>query len=81
LCWKALRATMRRTIAVRVPDPLRVELDQAARAEGVSRSDIVRRSVREYLFRRHFRTLRRSMTAKAAAHGVLTDEDVFERIS
>jgi metal-responsive CopG/Arc/MetJ family transcriptional regulator len=52
-----------------------------SKAEGISRSDIVRESVRDYLFIRQFRSLRKHMVARASRHGIFTDEDVFDRVS
>lgn len=72
---------MRSTITISVPEQLRCELDQISQAEGVSRSDIVRESIRDYLFLRRFRSLRKRMTAAASARGVFTDEDVFKEVS
>jgi len=37
--------------------------------------------LRDYLFLVRFRSLRASMTASAAKHGVLTDQDVFDKVS
>lgn len=72
---------MRSTIAVSVPEEVRAELDRVSKAEGVSRSDIVRESLRDYLFIRQFRSLRRSMVAQATNRGIYTDQDVFDGVS
>jgi metal-responsive CopG/Arc/MetJ family transcriptional regulator len=72
---------MRSTMTISLPDDVRAEIDRVSRTEGVSRSDIVRESIRDYLFVRRFRSLRRSMVAKAARRGVHTDQDVFDRVS
>jgi len=72
---------MRNTITISVPKTLRGELDKLSKQEGVSRSDLVRDSLRDYLFLRRFRALRKSMTAKASQKGIFTDQDVFDRIS
>ena len=72
---------MRRTITISIPDDVRAELDRVSRAEGMTRSDIVRESVRDYLFVRQFRSLRKRMLPKAAQRGVHTDQDVFDRVS
>jgi metal-responsive CopG/Arc/MetJ family transcriptional regulator len=72
---------MRSTITVSVPEEVRNELDRVCEAEGVSRSDIVRESIRDHLFIRQFRYLCRSMVAKASARGVCTDQDVFDEVS
>lgn len=72
---------MRSTITISVPEKMRSELDTLSRSDGVSRSDIVRESLRDYLFVRRFRSMRKSMVSKASAHGVYTDQDVFDRVS
>ena len=72
---------MRSTITVSIPQDVRKELGRVSNAEGMSRSDIVRESVRDYLFIRQFRNLRKAMTPKAARRGVYTDQDVFDRVS
>jgi len=72
---------MRETITISVPEEIKAELDKVVRAEGSSRSEVVRESLRDYLFTRHFRELRSQMLVKAQAQGIFTDEDVFKRIS
>ncbi len=72
---------MRSTITISVPDQMRSELDRISRNDGVSRSDVVRESLRDYLFVRRFRTIRNSMMSKASRRGIYTDQDVFDRVS
>lgn len=72
---------MRSTITVSMPEDVRAEMDRVSDAEGISRSDIVRESVRDYLFVRQFRAMRKGMVPKAAKQGVFTDQDVFSRVS
>ena len=72
---------MRTTITVSIPPDVKKELDRVSDTEGVSRSDIVRESVRDYLFIRQFRSLRKVLVPKAAQRGVFTDQDVFDRVS
>ena len=60
---------------------MKSELEKLSRADGVSRSDIVRESLRDYLFIRRFRSMRKSMLSKASANGIYTDQDVFDRVS
>ena len=71
---------MRESISISLPEDLKTELDEAVRAEGVSRSDVVREAVREYLFIRRFRALRQELIPYAEAAGVFTDEDVFRAV-
>lgn len=72
---------MRASISVSLPEELRRELDELKEAEGVTRSDLVREAVREYVFARRFRSLRRELMPYAEAEGVYTDEDVFRETS
>jgi len=74
-------SVMRETITISVPEEIKAELDKVVRDEGISRSDVVLESLRDYLFMRRFRRLRAKMLAKAQAQGVFTDEDVFKRVS
>lgn len=72
---------MRDTISVSLPTEVRQELDEAAEADGRSRSEVVREALRDYLLQRRFRRLRSRMVVRAREKGIFTDEDVFERIS
>lgn len=72
---------MRETVTVSLPPAIKRELDRIAAREGVSRSDVLRASLEEYLFVRRFRALRQRMLAAARAQGIYTDEDVFDRVS
>ena len=72
---------MRETITLSLPAELRSQLDRIASEEGVSRSDIVRKSLRDLLFLREFRALRQQLSAKARRRGIFSDEDVFDRVS
>ena len=72
---------MRETVTVSLPAAIKRELDRIAAREGVSRSDVLRASLEEYLFVRRFRALRQRLLASAQAQGIYTDEDVFDRVS
>ncbi len=72
---------MRTTMTVSLPEKIKLELDRTAEADGVSRSDLVRESLSDYLFVRKFRALRKTMVPKAAQNGIYTDQDVFDRVS
>lgn len=72
---------MRSAVTISIPPALRTEIDRLAKAEGVSRSDIIRESLRDYLFVRRFRAMRTDMVAKASRRGIHTDQDVFDRMS
>jgi metal-responsive CopG/Arc/MetJ family transcriptional regulator len=72
---------MRETITISVPEDIKAEVDRIVREEGISRSDLVRESLRDYLFLRGFRKLRGRLMARALAQGIVTEQDVFDRVS
>jgi metal-responsive CopG/Arc/MetJ family transcriptional regulator len=72
---------MRNTVTVSLPQAVKRELDRVAKEEGVSRSDVLRQSLEDFLFARRFRRLRQRMMATAQAQGIYTDQDVFDRVS
>jgi metal-responsive CopG/Arc/MetJ family transcriptional regulator len=72
---------MRETVTISLPQAVRRELDKVAKEEGVSRSDVLRQSLEDFLFVRRFRQLWQRMMAAAQAQGIFTDEDVFNRVS
>lgn len=72
---------MRQAVTVSLPEELAQELDKLARQEKISRSDLIRESVQNYLFVRKFRALRSRLMVKAQAQGTYTDQDVFDRVS
>lgn len=72
---------MRKTVSLSLPEELKAELDRLVAEEGLSRSDVLRESLRDYLFVRRFRRLRQRISARARARGVFTDQDVFDRVS
>lgn len=72
---------MRKTVSISLPEDLKQQLDAVADEESLSRSDVVRQALNDYLFVRRFRTLRARLMSQAQARGVFTDEDVFEQVS
>lgn len=71
---------MRATVTISLPEKLKRELDRAAKEEGVNRSDIVRRSIENFIFLRRFDELTAELTAQARAKGIYTEEDVARRL-
>ena len=72
---------MRRAVTVSLPEPLTEELDAVSREAGTSRSEIVREALRRYFALREYRALRAELVIEAEAKGIVTDEDVFSRVS
>ena len=56
-------------------------LSKAAKQTGRSRSEVAREALRRQLRLTQFETIRRRMMPFAEARGILTDEDVFSRVS
>lgn len=68
-------------ITVTLPADVRQALDELSQKEGVSPDEVVGRAVREHVFLRQFRSLRERLAAKARSQGIVTDQDVFDRVS
>ncbi|WP_425160811.1 CopG family ribbon-helix-helix protein [Candidatus Binatus sp.] len=69
------------TITVRLDDELAPILDQVCRSSGRTRSEVIRSALKRHLAILRFQQLRRQAMPFAAAHGYLTDEDVFDSVS
>ena len=69
------------SITIRLDPKLQRDLDRLSRQLGRSRSDLVRDAVRRQLALLRFEQARRTLLPLAEAQGVLTDEDVFARVS
>ena len=69
------------SVTVRLDPKLQRDLDRLSRQLGRSRSDLVRDAVRRQLALLRFEQARRTLLPLAEAQGVLTDEDVFARVS
>ncbi len=72
---------MRESLSISLPPELREEVDRHSEAAGVTRSDVVREALREYLFVRRFRALREEFLAYGEAAGLHTDDVVFREVS
>jgi len=72
---------LKQTLAVRIPDDLRKELQEISSAEAKPVSDLVRESIQRYIAIYRFRKLRNTILPFAEAQGILTDEEVFKVIS
>ena len=72
---------MRKAVTVSLPEALTEELDAVSREEGTSRSEVVRDALKRYFTLREYRALRAELTIEAESKGIVTDEDVFDRVS
>lgn len=69
------------SVTIRLDAKLQRDLDRFSRQLGRSRSDLVRDAVRRQLALLRFEQARRTLLPLAEEQGVLTDEDVFARVS
>jgi metal-responsive CopG/Arc/MetJ family transcriptional regulator len=72
---------MRTVVSVSLSKDLAVDLQKTAKAEGKSKSGVMKDALRSYIWESIFMTLRKKMTRKAETKGFLTDEDVFKAVS
>jgi metal-responsive CopG/Arc/MetJ family transcriptional regulator len=72
---------MTQSITVTLPLELKAAIDDVSRREGITADEVVSQAIQQHLFLRQFRRLRERMSAKAASQGVVTDQDVFDRVS
>ena len=72
---------MKSTVTIRLPQKLQEELDIMAKAERMSKSEIIRDAIARYLAVKKFQQLRKKVLPFAEAAGLLTDEDIFKAIS
>ena len=72
---------MTQSITVTLPADVKQAVDELSKKEGVSPDEVVGQAVKQHVFLRQFRSLRERMAAKAKDQGIVTDQDVFDRIS
>jgi len=72
---------MAQAITITLPADVTQALEELASKEGVAPDQLVERAVKQHLFLRQFRSLRERMAAKAQSQGIVTDQDVFDRVS
>jgi len=69
------------SITVTLPVDVEQALDEFSKKEGVSPDELIRRAIKQHVFLRQFRSLRERLAAKAKSQGIVTDQDVFDRVS
>lgn len=69
------------TLTIRLPEALKLDLEQISRVEKKAVSDIVRESLRRYIAIEKFRSVRKKVLPFAEAQGLLTDDDIFKALS
>ena len=72
---------MRTVLSVSLPDNMAAELETIAKAMGRNKSDIVKESLGLFLWETKFRNIKKKLSSKAKAAGVITEEDIFKAVS
>jgi predicted transcriptional regulator len=72
---------MRTVLSVSLTSRMAAELEAFAKATGRNKSDIVKESLSQFLWEARFRQIKKTLTKKAKAAGIITEEDVFRRVS
>ncbi len=72
---------MRATMTISLPPVLRRELGRAAKGQGMTESEFVRRAVQQQIWADAFDKSRRVLVSQARAQGIYIDEDVFKAVS
>ncbi len=83
MCYDVLQGgeKMNQTLTIRISEDLREELQKISKTEGKPISDLVRESLKKYVAIYRFRKLRNITLPFAEAQGILTDEDIYQKIS
>ncbi len=71
---------MDKIITFRVPQDLNSDLQKISKEEDKPVSNLVRESLRRYIQIYRFRKLREKALPFAEAQGLLTDEDIFDKL-
>jgi len=69
------------TLTIRIDDELENNLDELAKRQHRTKSDLAREMLRKNVAVERFRELRRKALPLAEAAGYLSDDDVFRDIS
>jgi predicted transcriptional regulator len=69
------------TLTIRIDDKLENDLEQLAKSQHRTKSDLAREMLRKRIAVERFRELRRKALPLAEAAGYLSDEDIFRDIS
>lgn len=70
---------MKTSVTIDLPEKVESALKEATREEGLSRKELVRKALADYLFVRKFRLLRERMMAESRKS--YTDQDIFDLVS
>lgn len=72
---------MRSVLSVSLPKKLATDLNVLSKETGRNKSDIVKESLAEFLWKNRFRRMKKHLRKKAKVAGFVTDDDVFKAVS
>lgn len=72
---------MTSTLSIRIDKDLENLLEQASKQSGRPKSELVREALQRHLSIEAFRQVRKRILPFAESQGLLTDEDVWQKIS
>lgn len=72
---------MRQALSVSLPEGLAAALSRVTKETHLTRSEVVKLALQNFLWDQELETLRRQLVPKARRKGIFTDEDVFRIVS
>ena len=72
---------MNQKIELELPSNLNKELELVTKEEGLTKNELVKKAIENYLYVKKFRSLRKKLIPKASEQGFKTDEDIFKVVS
>ena len=72
---------MNQKFEISLPNKLNKELELVTAEEGLSKTDIVKKAIEDYLLIRRFRSVRKKLIPKAKEKGIKSDEDILKEVS
>lgn len=71
---------MRQALSVSLPEGLAAALNRVTKQIHLTRSEVVKLALQDFLRNQELETLRRRLVPKARRKGIFTDEDVFRTL-
>ncbi len=71
---------MRQALSVSLPGELAAALNRLIREIHLTRSEVVKLALRDFMRRHELEDLRKALVPRARARGIYTDEDVFRNL-
>jgi len=72
---------MRKALTISITEELEKEINQLVKEENNSKSELIRRAIKDYIYFKKLKKLRETMMLKTDAQKVYTDEDIFKIVS